>query len=139
VGIDDILTSLGGQKGAAGGLSSILKLFGGQGGQGGQNGQSAQGLQGLVSGLTSNGMADQVKSWVGQGDNKPVTAAEVREHVDPAMLNQVAEQAHMTPEQVSENVAKVLPEMVNKATPEGQVPAQDPFAKGLGMLQGMFK
>jgi uncharacterized protein YidB (DUF937 family) len=131
MGIDDILAMLGGQKGAAGGMSSVMKLFGGGGGEGG--------LQGLVSGLSKNGMADQVQSWVGSGQNQPVSAADVQAHVDPAVLSQVAEQAHMTPEQVSQNVAQVLPEMVNKATPQGQLPAEDPFAKGLGMLQKMFK
>jgi uncharacterized protein YidB (DUF937 family) len=131
MGIDDILAMLGGQKGAAGGLSSVMKLFGGSSSEGG--------LQGLVSGLNKNGMADHVQSWVGSGQNKPVSAADVQEHADPAMLNKIAEQAHMTPEQVSQNIAKVLPEMVNKATPQGQMPTEDPFAKGSGMMQDMFK
>jgi len=130
MGIDDILAMLGGQKGAAGGMSSVMKLFGG-GGEGG--------LQGLVSGLSKNGLTDQVQSWVGSGQNQPVSAADVQSHVDPAVLNQVAEQAHLTPEQVSQNVAQVLPEMVDKATPQGQLPAEDPFSKGLGSLQQMFK
>src|ERR1700677_959582 len=131
MGIDDILAMLGGQKGSGGGVSSVMKLFGGGGGEGG--------LQGLVSGLSKNGLADQAQSWGGSGQNQPVSAADVRAHVDPAVLSQVAEQAHLTPEQVSQNVAQVLPEMVNKATPQGQLPAEDPFAKGLGMLQKMFK
>src|ERR1700690_1604550 len=96
MGIDDILAMLGGQKGAAGGMSSVMKLFGGGGGEGG-------GLQGLVSGLSKNGLGDQVQSWVGSGQNQPVSAADVQAHVDPTVLNQVAEQAHMTPEQVSQN------------------------------------
>jgi uncharacterized protein YidB (DUF937 family) len=132
VGIEDILTKLGGQQGQAGGLSSIMKLFGGA--KGGH-----AGLQGLTSQLTDNGMSDQVKSWVGPGQNEPVTGSQIREAVDPEVLNQVAEQAHMTPEQASDHVAQVLPEMVNKATPQGQIPAEDPFSKGVGMLKGMFK
>jgi uncharacterized protein YidB (DUF937 family) len=129
VGIEDILTKLGGQQGQEGGVSSIMKLFGG----------SKGGLQGLTSQLTSNGLADQVKSWVGHGQNQPVSGSQIREAMDPAVLNQVAEQANMTPEQASESVAQVLPEMVNKATPDGQIPAEDPFAKGLGSLGHMFK
>jgi uncharacterized protein YidB (DUF937 family) len=128
VGIEDILTKLGGQQGQEGGVSSIMKLFGG-----------SKGLQGLTSQLTSNGLADQVKSWVGHGQNQPVSGSQIREAMDPAVLNQVAEQANMTPEQASESVAQVLPEMVNKATPDGQIPAEDPFAKGLGSLGHMFK
>jgi uncharacterized protein YidB (DUF937 family) len=131
VGIEDILTKLGGQQGQQGGLSSIMKLFGGA--KGGNTG-----LQGLTSQLTENGMAQQVKSWVGQGQNEPVTGSQSREAGDPEVLNQVAEQAHMTPEQASDHVAQVLPDMVNQATPEGQMPAEDPFTKGVGKLKGMF-
>jgi len=130
MGIDDTLTMLGGQKGAAGGLSSVMKLFGGS---------SEGGLQGLISGLKKNGLAEHVQSWVGTGQNKPVSAADVQAHADPAMLNKIAEQAHMTPEQVSQNIAKVLPEMVNKATPQGQMPTEDPFAKGSSMMQEMLQ
>jgi uncharacterized protein YidB (DUF937 family) len=119
VGIEDILGKLGGQQGEQGGLNSIMKLFGG-----GRNG-----LQGLMSHLTQNGLADQVKSWVGQGQNQAVSGEQVRQAMDPQALSQLAEQTHMTPEQTSEAVAKVLPEMVNKATPDGQMPAEDPFAK----------
>jgi uncharacterized protein YidB (DUF937 family) len=130
MGIEDILSMLGGQKGEAGGLASIMKLFGGNGNQ--------AGLQGLMSQLNSNGMGDQVKSWIGQGQNQPVSGEQIRQAVDPTVLNQVAEQAHITPEEASDKVAQVLPQMVNRATPEGQMPASDPFSKGLGALQHMF-
>jgi uncharacterized protein YidB (DUF937 family) len=131
VDINDILAKLGGDQGASGGLGQIMKLFGGGGNSGGGN----NGLQGMMSQLTSNGMADQVQSWVGQGQNQPVSGDQIRQAVDPALLNRIAEQSHQTPQQVSDEVAQVLPEMINKATPEGQMPAQDPFAKGMGMLK----
>jgi len=128
VGIEDILTKLGGQQGEQGGLNSIMKLFGG-----------ANGLQGLMSQLTQNGMAEQAQSWVQQGQNQTVSGEEIRQAMDPAVLNQIAQQADMTPEQASNTVAQVLPEMVNKVTPQGQLPTEDPFSKGLGMLNQMFK
>lgn len=119
VGIEDILSKLGGQQGQQGGINSIMKLFGGAG----------NGLQGLTSHLTQNGLADQVKSWVGQGQNQRVSGDEVRQAMDPQALSQLAQQTNMTPEQTSEAVAQVLPEMVSKATPEGQLPAEDPLRK----------
>jgi uncharacterized protein YidB (DUF937 family) len=124
MGIEDVLTMLGGQKGEAGGLASIMKLFGG-----GQN---------MMSKLSSNGMGQQLQSWIGQGKNEPVSGDQIRQAVDPAMLNQLAEQAHISPEEASNHVAQVLPEMVNKATPEGQVPSGDPFSQGIGSLKQMF-
>jgi uncharacterized protein YidB (DUF937 family) len=127
VGIEDILAKLGGSQGEAGGLSSIMKLFNGKG------------LQGMTSQLSHNGMADQVQSWVGHGKNEPVTGSQIQQVVDPEALNKIAEQAHMSPQQASEQVARVLPEMVNKATPQGEIPSEDPFAKGVGMLHQTMK
>jgi uncharacterized protein YidB (DUF937 family) len=124
MGIEDVLTMLGGQKGEAGGLASIMKLFGG-----GQN---------MMSKLSSNGMGQQLQSWIGEGKNQPVSGEQIRQAVDPAVLNQLAEQAHISPEEASNHVAQVLPEMVNKATPEGQVPSNDPFSQGIGSLKQMF-
>jgi uncharacterized protein YidB (DUF937 family) len=130
MGIEDILSMLGGQKGEAGGLASIMKLFGGSG--------NANGLQGVASQLSSNGMGQQLQSWIGQGQNQPVTGDQIRQVVDPAQLNQLAEQAHISPEEASNQVAQVLPEMVNQVTPKGQMPSGDPFSGGIDSLKKMF-
>jgi uncharacterized protein YidB (DUF937 family) len=50
-------------------------------------------------------------------------------------VNQLAEQTGQTPEQASSHVAQILPEMVNQATPEGKMPSEDPFSKGLSALK----
>jgi uncharacterized protein YidB (DUF937 family) len=128
MGFDDILGKLGGKQGQEGGLASMEKMF-----------SSGGGLQGLTSKLTSSGLGQQVQSWVGTGDNKPVTGEQVQQAVDPKTLNQMASQAGMTPEETSEHVAKVLPDMVSQATPQGQMPKQDPFNKGMDHLKKMFK
>jgi uncharacterized protein YidB (DUF937 family) len=122
--LGDILNKLGGQQGAQGGLQAISKLFGGNG------------LQGIMSKLQSNGMQQQAQSWVGTGQNMPVSGADIRQVVDPQQLAKMAEQQGMTQDQVSEQVAQALPSVVDKATPEGQVPKQ-----GFSMesLMGMFK
>lgn len=130
MGIEDILTKLGGQNGAASGLTSIMKLFGGDG--------NGAGLQGMASKLTSSGMGQQLQSWIGQGQNQPVTGDQIRQAADPAALNQLAEQAHITPEEASQQVAQVLPHMVDKVTPEGQMPSADQLNQGLGKLKQMF-
>jgi uncharacterized protein YidB (DUF937 family) len=130
MGIDDILAMLGGQKGEAGGIASVMKLFGGGG--------NAAGMQNLVSQLNSNGMGEQLQSWIAQGQNQPVSGEQIRQAADPAMLNQLAQQAHISPEEASNQVAEVLPQMVNQVTPQGQMPSSDPFKQGLGALQQMF-
>jgi uncharacterized protein YidB (DUF937 family) len=125
--LDDITAKLGGQNGQEGGLASLQKLL-----------SNAGGLQGITSKLTSSGFGQQVQSWVGTGENQPISGQQVQQAMDPNQLNNLAQQAGMTPQETSDEVAKVLPQMVNQATPQGQIPEQDPFAKGVDALKKMF-
>lgn len=59
--------------------------------------------------------------------------------MDPGELHQMAQQAGISDQEASEQVAKALPEMVNQATPQGQMPDNDPFAKGLDSVKRMLK
>jgi uncharacterized protein YidB (DUF937 family) len=124
VSLGDILGKLGGQQGEQGGIAAISKLFGGTG------------LQGIMSKLQSSGLGQQVNSWVGTGQNMPVSGSDIKNAVNPDTLQQVAQQQGMSPDQLSQQVAAALPEMVDRATPEGQVPKQ---GSGLDALTGMFK
>ena len=59
--LTDILNKLGGQNGEQGGMAAISKLFEGEG------------MQGILSKLQASGLDKQVMSWVGHGQNEPVT------------------------------------------------------------------
>ena len=63
------------QQGQEGGLASLQKMF-----------SSSGGLQGLTSKLTSSGLGQQVQSWVGTGENQPVSGAQVQQAMDPSEL-----------------------------------------------------
>ena len=128
--LDDVTAKLGGKHGQDSGIASLQKLI-----------SSSGGIHGLTSKLTSSGLGQQVQSWVGTGENQPVSGAQVQQAMDPDQLKSMADHAGMTPEQTSHEVAKALPEMVNQATPQGQMPDKDkdPFAKGTDALKRMFK
>jgi uncharacterized protein YidB (DUF937 family) len=134
--LDNVMGKMGGQKGdgegsegSEGSLQALTKMLGANGG-----------VQGLMAKMSSNGLGQQVQSWVGHGENKPVSGAQVSQALDTDSLNKMAKETGSTPEKVSEDVAKVLPEVVNKATPDGQVPKQgdDPLSKGVDAIKGMF-
>jgi uncharacterized protein YidB (DUF937 family) len=128
--LDQITAKLGGQQGKDGGVASLQKLV-----------SSSGGLHGLTSKLASSGLGQQVQSWVGHGDNQPVSGSQVQEAMDPGQLNVMAKQAGMSPEETSDHVAQALPDMVDQATPQGQMPApeNDPFAKGMNSIKQMLK
>jgi uncharacterized protein YidB (DUF937 family) len=127
--LTEITSKLGGQQGEDGGLASMQKMISSNGG-----------LHGLTSKLASSGLGQQVQSWVGHGDNQPVTGQQVGQAMDPGQINAMAKQSGMTPEETCDHVAQALPQMVDKATPEGQMPApeNDPFTKGMGTVKRML-
>jgi uncharacterized protein YidB (DUF937 family) len=125
--VQDALGKLGGQEGQDGGLSTIQKLFG------------ADSMQSMVSKLSSKGSGKQVQSWIGKGQNQPISSAEVQRAVNPAMLAQVAKQRNMSPDEVIDYVAQALPDMVDKATPDGKIPEQDPFSQNMSGMKKSLK
>lgn len=115
---------LGGRQGgaAAGGGADILgALLGALMSRGGGGNNP---LGGLLEGLTKAGLTDQTQSWVGPGENQPVTGDQVRQAVPDDALRQAAEQAGVSPEQAADQIAQVLPGTVDKLTPNGQLPSE---------------
>ncbi|MDI3419002.1 YidB family protein [Streptomyces luteolus] len=128
----------GGQQGGAGGgggniLGSILgSLLGGAGTtQAGATGGATGGaggdnpLGGLLDMLTRSGLGDrsQLDSWVGTGENRPLSPEQVKQAVPDETLDRVATEAGVSRDQVADQVAQELPQVVDKLTPEGQVPS----------------
>jgi uncharacterized protein YidB (DUF937 family) len=125
--MNDLTARLGGVQGSDGGVAVLHKMV-----------RSSGGLQGLIWKLSRSGLGQQAQSWVGTGENQPVTGSQVREAIDARQLNSIADQAGLTPEETSDQLAKVLPVVVNQATPQGQLPDNDPFASGLEKVKRML-
>ncbi|SDJ95457.1 YidB family protein [Streptomyces indicus] len=110
----------GGQGGSGGGggniLAQLLQSF--LGGQSGGNNP----LSGLLEGLNKAGLTEQTGSWVGTGDNQPVTGAQVQEALPTDTLQEVADKNGITQEQAANEIAAQLPQVVDKLTPTGQLP-----------------
>lgn len=115
-----------GQGGGGGGgniLGSLLGSLLGGGAGGAQGGGGSNPLGGLMDMLTKSGLADQAQSWVGTGENKAVSGAQIAEALPDETLKKVAEQAGVTPEKAADEIARTLPQAVDKMTPDGQVPS----------------
>jgi uncharacterized protein YidB (DUF937 family) len=132
-GLDDILGGLMGGKGGSGGLDDLLGgLTGGKGGGG--SGLSALmpvlagvlasgGLSKIMGGLKANGLTAEAESWVGTGANKPVSGRQVEQAVGQEQIQEIAKQLGVSEEQAADAVAKALPEVVDKVSPDGKLPA----------------
>ncbi|MFJ1569749.1 YidB family protein [Streptomyces erythrochromogenes] len=119
---------LGGKSGSGGGGGEILgALLGALMGGGGDGGRAAGGannpLGGLMDMLTKSGLADQAQSWIGTGENKPVSGAQISEAVPDETLQKVAAQAGVSREEAADRIAQSLPQAVDKLTPGGEIPS----------------
>jgi uncharacterized protein YidB (DUF937 family) len=93
-----------------------------------------QGLSAVVGQLTKGGLGDQVKSWIGMGDNKDVSPEQIQQAISADDLKKFADSAGISMEQAATGLAAVLPGMVDKLTPEGKVPEKSGVEKLLGSI-----
>ena len=121
---------LGGILGGQGGpKAALLKglvgmLSGGQGG----------GLAGTLSKFQQAGLGQKAQSWIGTGPNDPLEPHEVERALGEDEVAQLADQAGVSRDEVSEHLATLIPETVNHLTPSGEVPDQAGLQQ---LLQGL--
>jgi uncharacterized protein YidB (DUF937 family) len=130
--LEDILAgALGKSGGGGGGLGAAL---GGGGGGGGMDGivkmllpalgglLASGGLKKILAGFQQNGMGGKAQSWVGTGQNEPVSGDEVRKALGNEELSNFAGQLGLPEDQAAEVLAQALPDAVDQVTQEGEVP-----------------
>jgi len=82
------------------------------------------GLEGLARLFKNKGLGDVISSWIGTGQNQPVTAEQVENVIGSERIRQYAEKLGFSNEDVSNGIAAVLPRIIDVLTPDGQVPDQ---------------
>ena len=98
------------------------------------------GLSGLVQRFHEKGLGGLVSSWVGTGQNLPVAADPLEHVLGSERVRELAAQAGIPPEVASSHLAQLLPMIVDKLTPNGQLPPTGSlFESGLGMLKDLGK
>ncbi len=96
----------------------------------------AAGLAGIIGSLKSSGLDDLVSSWLGSGANKSISPQQVESALDSDMLGQFARQAGIDSGQASAVLAGLLPQAIDKLSPEGQLPDASAIEGQLGGLLG---
>ncbi len=80
------------------------------------------GLQGVVSEFERNGLGQTVKSWVGTGANESISPTDVHRVLGSDLLQQLAAKSGLPVEELAQKLSQVLPQAVDKMTPDGTIP-----------------
>jgi uncharacterized protein YidB (DUF937 family) len=118
MGIFDDIKSAAGMAGAAqgqhpGALSAILDYV---------NSPQVGGISGLQRMFQEKGLGGIVSSWIGTGQNLPISNDQLNSVLHCDALQQIAQKYGIDPTQLTSMMSSVLPGVVDKLTPNGQVP-----------------
>ena len=80
-------------------------------------------VQGMLNELSQNGYAKQVNSWLGRGENEPITAEDLNNVLHNQQVQQIAEKLGIPADQVLATLSKLLPQAVDQHSPDGQLQA----------------
>lgn len=117
-----------------GGLGDVLgQVLGG-------SSRGAGGLGGLLEQLQRAGFGDQARSWVGTGTNQPLPPNAVEQVFGRGALAEIARRAGLSERDASQGLSQLMPEVVDRVTPDGRVPDEgalldsvESLAKRLGV------
>jgi uncharacterized protein YidB (DUF937 family) len=150
-GLGDLLGSLAGSGTSGGGIDDIIGGLTGGGGSGNQTGGmggllgsllpaiggmlAGGGLQEILSGFQANGLSAQTDSWIGTGENQPVSGDDVRKAVGNDELAKIAAQLGVSQDEAADAVAQVLPAVVDRVSPAGHLAPDSELESAFGALE----
>jgi len=127
-------------------IEEVLAMAGSTGAQQGQhatavgailsyiNSPQVGGIAGLQGMFQQGGLGHILSSWVSSGQNLPISASQLQNVLHSGALQEAAQQAGMDPVQLTNMMSSLLPHLVDKLTPSGQLPDASSLQQ---MLKGL--
>ncbi|PPD52535.1 MAG: hypothetical protein CTY10_09375 [Methylotenera sp.] len=119
-----VLGKVGGEQG---GMAQVaMEMFN-------QNG----GLNGILDKFKEGGLGEAAASWVGKGENMSISADQISSVLGSGAIAEMAAKFGINPETLSAQIAEYLPAVIDKLTPDGEIPAES--GNLLSTVLGMLK
>ena len=112
---DSVMGAVSGQLSQQGGLANVL------GGLLANNGETG-GFSGLAARFHQAGMGDLLSSWIGKGENLPISAEQIERVLGSDAVGNIASKLGIDPAQASAQLSQMLPGLIDKLTPNGVAP-----------------
>jgi uncharacterized protein YidB (DUF937 family) len=104
-----------------------------------QHGGAANGLGSLMQAFEGGGLGHLFQSWVGSGQNLPVSASQIQSALgNSGILDQIAQRTGMQPADVAQHLSTLLPQIVDHLTPNGQLHPGDAGSALEGLAQRLL-
>jgi uncharacterized protein YidB (DUF937 family) len=78
-------------------------------------------LKGIISDLDAQGLMSIADSWLGNGENAPISANAVKNLFGGEKLSQIATKLDLDEDSVANGVTKALPEIIDKSSRDGSL------------------
>lgn len=103
--------------------------------------QKNGGVNAVLDRFRQNGFGSQAASWVSTGPNEPLQPHEVHNVVGQEEIDSMARQLGVPQEQVTQGLSQILPQIVDKVSPDGAVPhdADQRVSSGMSQLQSVLQ
>ena len=130
---DEVISGIGskifGEAGQGTLMEQILGLI---------NSPQTGGLSGLMDQFKSKGLGDLISSWIGTGENQPVSGDQIHQVFGVEKIQEIAQTLGISGAEASQGLASLLPQIIDKLTPEGKIPEGGILEQGMNLLKNKF-
>jgi uncharacterized protein YidB (DUF937 family) len=92
--------------------------------------QSSSGLDVLLRLFQQNGFGEIINSWIGTGQNQPISPTQLRQALGRETVNDLSQQTGVPHDDLLSQLSRYLPGVIDKLTPNGQLPNQSDLLPG---------
>ncbi|EPL9570973.1 YidB family protein [Providencia rettgeri] len=94
------------------------------------------GLSGVVDKFNEQGLGGIITSWISEGANLPIDGSQLMQVFGNVNIQELAQSVGLDTQSTSDLVAKYLPQLVDSATPNGELPESLDLASiGMNLLK----
>jgi uncharacterized protein YidB (DUF937 family) len=115
--LDSVVGMLGSRQGGGGNtelLNAVIGMLG--------NDAKGGGLAAILGKAQQSGLGDVVSSWIGHGQNLPISADQLSNILGSDRVANIARQLGVSHGDAATQMSQLFPEVVDKLTPQGQLP-----------------
>jgi uncharacterized protein YidB (DUF937 family) len=95
-------------------------------------GSILDGLGGLIEQFQKKGLGETIDSWVNEGPNKDVAPRNVSDALGGDVVDELSRRTGLSRDQVLNELSRMLPNVVDRLTPQGRLPTYQEMARLMG-------